>query len=543
MSAHASPLPDHPHRYYLMTSIPYVNGTAHIRFALEAIQSDTLVRFHRAKGDDTRFLSGTDENALTVVQAADLAGEDLVPLVERNAENFRSIQEPLQVQYDDFIRTSTDPRHFPGAQKLWRACANAGDIHKRQYQGQYCIGCERFYKAEELVDGKCPIHGTVPELIDEENYFFRLTNYQDRLKELITSGKLRVQPEHRKEEILSFIESGLEDFSISRQALRGRGWGVPVPGDPDQVLYVWIDALSNYITALDYATDGPLFERYWLHSDERVHVIGKDILRFHAVYWPALLLSAGLPLPTMVNVHEFLTSGGEKMSKSRGNVVDPLKLVDEYGNDAVRYWLLREMPRTSDGDFTYDRLIGRYNQDLANDLGNLVNRSIGMLQRYRDGVVPDAGPREGALQSIAGPLPVRISEALDRFDFRTAIGAIWELVTTANKYIDDTKPWVIAKAAKQDDATAAGEANADLDRVIADLVETIRLLAVHLAPFIPEGAARIATQVGFRLDDDGDVTGRSWSDALVGRELPKAVPIFPRIEIEVEADESAVASR
>lgn len=547
MSEPVSRVPEKHHRYYLMTSIPYVNGTAHIGFALEAIQSDTLVRFHRAKGDDTRFLSGTDENALTVVQAADLAGEDLVPLVERNAESFRAIQEPLQVHYDDFIRTSTDPRHFPGAQKLWRACADAGDIYKRQYQGQYCIRCERFYKAEELVDGKCPIHGTVPELIDEENYFFRLTNYQDRLKDLITSGELRVQPEHRKEEILSFIESGLEDFSISRQALRGRGWGVPVPDDPDQVMYVWIDALSNYITALDYATDGPLFEKYWLQSDERVHVIGKDILRFHSVYWPALLLSANLPIPTTVNVHEFLTSGGEKMSKSKGNVINPLKLVEEYGNDAVRYWLLREMPRTSDGDFTYDRLIGRYNQDLANDLGNLVNRSIGMLQRYRAGIVPDAGPRESPLQSIAGPLPERVSEALDRFDFRMAISAIWELVTTANKYIDDTKPWVIAKAAstKQDDATAAGEANAELDRVLADLVEAIRLLAVHLAPFIPIGAARIATQVGFSLDDGGDVAGHAWTDALVGRALPKAVPIFPRIEadVEVEADAAIAPSQ
>lgn len=521
-----------------MTSIPYVNGTAHIGFALEAIQSDTLVRFHRSIGDDVRFLSGTDENALTVVQAADLAGEEIEPLVERNAESFRAIQEPLQVFYDDFIRTSTDPRHFPGAQKLWRACDAAGDIYKRQYQGQYCIRCERFYKPEELVDDRCPIHGTIPELVDEENYFFRLTNYQDRLKALISSGQLRVQPEHRKEEILSFIDSGLEDFSISRRAIRGRGWGVPVPDDPDQVMYVWIDALSNYITALDYATDGPLFERYWQESDERVHVIGKDILRFHAVYWPALLLSAGLPIPTTVNVHEFLTSAGERISKSRGNVVDPLALVDEYGNDAVRYWLLREMPRTNDGDFTYDRLTGRYNQDLANDLGNLVNRSIGMLHRYRGGIVPDAGSRDGALREIAVTLPERVADALDRFDFRTALAAIWELVTISNRYIDDTKPWVIAKATKLEDEAAAREANVQLDRVLADLVETIRLLAVHLSPFIPVGAERIARQIGFGLQDMGDVTSRTWNDSLVGRELPPAAPIFPRIETEPDVSRS-----
>ncbi|MGB3307463.1 MAG: methionine--tRNA ligase [Thermomicrobiales bacterium] len=520
--------------YYIMTSIPYVNGSPHIGFALEAIQGDTLARFHAGRGEDTRYLSGTDENALTVVQAADLAGEEIVQLVERNAASFRAIQGPLHVHYDDFIQTSTDPRHFPGAQKLWRACAETGDIYKRQYQGQYCIRCERFYKPEELVDGKCPIHGTVPELVDEENYFFRLSRYQEQLTELITSDTLRVQPEHRKEEILSFIQSGLEDFSISRQALRGRGWGVPVPDDPDQVMYVWIDALSNYITALDYATDGPLFHRYWLESDERVHIIGKDILRFHAVYWPALLLSAGIPLPTTVNVHEFLTSNGEKMSKSKGNVIDPLELVEEYGNDAVRYWLLREMPRTSDGDFTYDRLIGRYNQDLANDLGNLVNRSVGMLQRYRDGVVPEAGDRTGPLQDVAATLPARVAEALDRFDFRTAISAIWELVTTANKYVDDSKPWEIAKAAKRGEEDAAGR----LDAVLADLIETIRLLAVHLQPFIPEGAVRIATQAGFRLDDGGDLTARTWTDALAGRTLPKASPIFPRIEVEAATDEA-----
>lgn len=525
--------PRDPSSYYITTSIPYVNGRPHIGFALEAVQTDTLARHHRLIGDDTRFLSGTDENALTVVQAAELAGEDVAVMVEEHAEAFRAIQDPLEVRYDDFIRTATDPRHWPGAQKLWRKCAEAGDIYKRHYQGQYCINCERFYREEELIDGKCPIHGTVPERVDEENYFFRLSNYQDQLKELITSNTLLVQPEHRREEMLSFIDSGLEDFSISRRALRGHGWGVPVPDDPDQVMYVWVDALSNYITALDYATDGELYERYWKQGDQRVHIVGKDIIRFHVVYWPAILLSAGEPTPTTINVHEFLMSDGEKMSKTRGNTVDPLELVEMYGNDAVRYWLLREMPRTSDGNFTHDRLIGRYNEDLANDLGNLVNRSVGMLQRYRDGVVPTIGRDDvGLLHGVAQGIPERIDAALDFFDFRTALAATWELVTTANKYIDDEKPWVVAKAAKNGEP----EADARLDIILADLVETIRLLAVHLTPFIPLGAERIAAQVGFSLEDAGAVTGRDWTDALAGRTLPKAQPIFPRIEVEEDTD-------
>ncbi|MEJ7840082.1 MAG: class I tRNA ligase family protein, partial [Thermomicrobiales bacterium] len=305
--------------YYITTSIPYVNGTPHIGFSLEAIQCDTLARYHRLLGDDTRFLSGTDENSLTNVQAAEKEGVSIRELVDRNATLFQSIVGPLDLTYDQFIRTSTDPLHTPGAQKLWRACADAGDIYTQEYKGQYCIRCERFYKLDELVDGKCPIHETTPEQIDEVNYFFRLSKYQDQLKTLIESNVLRVQPEHRRAEMLSFINSGLEDFSISRQSTRGHGWGVPVPDDSTQVMYVWVDALSNYITALGYADDDQNFDRYWLNNPNRVHVVGKDIIRFHVVYWPALLLSAGIPIPSNINVHEFLQIDGEKISKSKGN--------------------------------------------------------------------------------------------------------------------------------------------------------------------------------------------------------------------------------
>jgi len=512
--------------YYITTSIPYVNGTPHIGFALEAVQCDTLARHHRLLGDDTRFHTGTDENALTNLQAADREGVPIQELVDRNAERFRSIREPLALTNDIFFRTSTDPLHVPGAQKLWNACADAGDIYERHYKGQYCIRCERFYRPDELVNDRCPIHEIIPEQVDEENYFFRLSKYQETLRELIVSNTLLVQPEHRREEMLAFIDRGLEDFSISRQSERGRGWGVPVPNDPTQVMYVWVDALSNYITALGYETGDSLFDRYWTSNPQRVHVVGKDIIRFHVIYWPALLLSAGLPLPTTVNVHEFLMVDGERISKSRGNTVDPIELVALYGNDALRYWLLREMPRTGDGNFSHDRLISRFNEDLGNDLGNLVNRAVSMLHRYRDGVVPSIGPddsRDATLRDIADGIPAVIDEALTAFDFRRAIAAVWELVTAANRYVDDTKPWGLAKSAKSGDIDAAQR----LDGVLADLIEAIRLLAVHLAPFIPLGAAKIASQAGY---DPGPVPERTWSDALAGRALPKASPIFPRIE-------------
>lgn len=523
-----------PGRYYITTSIPYVNGTPHIGFALEAIQCDTLARHHRLLGDDTRYHTGTDENALTNLQAAEREGVPIQELVDRNAERFRAIREPLALTTDTFFRTSTDPLHFPGAQKLWRACAEADDIYKKHYQGQYCIRCERFYKPEELIDGKCPIHDTVPETVDEENYFFRLSKYQDTLRELIVSNTLLVQPEHRREEMLAFIDRGLEDFSISRQAERGRGWGVPVPDDPSQVMYVWVDALSNYITALGYANDDALFHHYWMDNPNRIHVVGKDIIRFHVIYWPALLLSAKLPIPSAVNIHEFLMVDGGKISKSAGNTVDPVELDELYGNDALRYWLLREMPRTGDGNFSHDRLIARYNEDLGNDLGNLANRAVSMLQRYRKGDVPeipaDAG-RDRTLIDIGDGLAERIDSALDRFDFRAALAAIWELVTAANRYVDDRKPWELAKAAKNDDTGA----DVELDIVLADLIETIRLLAVHLSPFIPLGAAKIAAQVGFGLEPGGQdpTQARGWTEALAGRTLPKAIPIFPKIETEV----------
>jgi methionyl-tRNA synthetase len=518
-------------RYYVTTSIPYVNARPHIGFALEAVQADALSRYHRLRGDETRFLTGTDDNALKNVQAAEAAGISPQQLVDRNAAAFLALREPLNLSFDDFIRTSADARHADGVRKLWRACERAGDIYRRAYQGLYCIGCERFYGEDELLDGLCPIHQTRPELIEEENYFFRLSRYGEQLRELIISGDLRIEPETRRNEVLSFLAQGLEDFSVSRSQERARGWGIPVPDDPSQVMYVWYDALGNYITALDYADDGELYRRYWLENPNRVHVIGKDILRFHAVYWPAMLLSAGEPPPTRINVHEFLMVDGQKISKSLGNVVDPVALAEQFGTDALRYWLLREMPRTEDGDFSIARLVRRYDTDLANDLGNLLNRTMSMIARYRGGSIPAPGPAQAAdieLRAIAVRLPNVTQSALEAFDFRAALAAVWELVTRANGYVETNAPWVLARQVREGDE----QAKQRLDTVLYTLAESLRLIAYHLTPYIPAAAARITGQLG--IDPTAAAPyheATQWGSLLPGTQVATPQPVFPRIEI------------
>src|SRR3972149_298201 len=336
-------------RFYVTTAIPYVNAAPHIGFALEIVQADAIARYHRLIGDDTFFLTGTDENGLKNVQSAEKSGIPVQKFVGQNSQRFEDLRGALNLSFDDFIRT-TEERHILGAQKLWQAC-DPGDIYKNKYRGLYCVGCEQFYTEKELVDGKCPEHGTVPETVEEENYFFKLSKYQNRLEKLIESNELGIVPESRRNEILSFIKGGLEDFSISRSKARAKGWGIPVPGDKNQVIYVWFDALSNYINALGYADDGEKFKKYWLENEKRTHVIGKGIIRFHAVYWPAMLLSAGIPLPTEIFVHGYLTVDGQKISKSLDNAtasggapqaagaIDTLALADKNGTDHVPYFL------------------------------------------------------------------------------------------------------------------------------------------------------------------------------------------------------------
>ncbi|MBG0565402.1 methionine--tRNA ligase [Actinoplanes aureus] len=439
--------------FYVTTAIPYVNAAPHLGHALELVQADVLARHRRLRGDPVRFLTGTDENALKNVTAAAAAGAEVASFVAANADRFAGLGAALSLSFDDFIRTSSDPRHRQGVADLWRRSAARGDFYRRGYSGFYCAGCEQFSDTAD----RCPEHGTVPERITETNWFFRLSRYAGDVLSALDEGRIRIEPPARRNEVLSFVRSGLADISVSRPAARAGGWGIPVPGDPEQVVYVWWDALANYVTA---------DSRAWRDATERVHVIGKGIVRFHAVYWTALLLSAGLPLPTAIFVHDYLTVDGAKISKSAGTAVDPYELVARYGDDALRWWLLSEVARAGDTDFTEERLRARYHQDLANGIGNLVNRTAALVRRR---AVAQPG------EPLGGDLPDRIDRALAAFDFRAATGEITRVVTEANRFIERERPWELA----------------DPDLVLGRLVATCRLLAHELTPFLPSGAARV----------------------------------------------------
>jgi methionyl-tRNA synthetase len=525
-------------RVYLSTTIPYVNARAHIGHALELVQADVLARHHRRIGDEVRLQSGTDDNSLTNVLAAEAEGISTRDLVHRNASAFAGLREHLSLSLDDFIRTSSDPRHRPGVERLWRACEASGDLYRKNYEGLYCVRCEQFYAPAELVSGNCPEHGVPPQPVAEENWFFRLSRYTGQLREAIESGRLRIEPASRRNEVLGFIAGGLADFSVSRSVGRARGWGIPVPGDPGQVIYVWWDALGNYITALRYGTGGPDYQRWWAGADRRVHLVGKGVLRFHAVYWPAILLSAGEPLPTEIFVHDYLTVDGAKISKSAGTAAssDPVQLTGTYGTDAVRWWLLRDVPRSGDVDFTTDRLVARANEDLANGLGNLVSRVVTLVHSSRAGVIrPCAGPAGTSrwLAVAGGPsagpawpddaadlrgaierAPAIVRAALARFDFRAATAGVWAIVEQANRYVEATEPWHLAKAERAPDNVAGETVTGErLDAVLGALVAACQVLAAEIWPFLPDLAVRIAAACN-------DSAGA----------LPAPRPVFPRIQ-------------
>ena len=461
---------------YITTTIPYVNAKPHIGFALELVQADVLARYARRLGHRVRLQTGTDENAFKNVLSAREAGIDTAEHVERNARAFRELVTALHVTADDFVRT-TEARHRQGVYELWRRW-RPEDVYRARYGGLYCVGCEDFLLERELVDGRCPEHDTSPVVVEEENLFFRLSAYQNQILELLRSGRLRVRPESRRNEILRFVERGLQDISISRWSARSGGWGIPVPDDPSQVIYVWIDALVNYLSGPGFGK-GDDGGTWWNEDVLKLHVIGKNVWKFHAVYWPALLLSAGLPLPNEIFVHGFLTQDGKKISKSLGNAVDPLPYITTYGADAVRYYLLRAVPPCEDGDFSGEKLRRLYCADLANGLGNLGTRLTALADRA--GLVLEVG--------APPPAPAGYHEALAERRFDVALAALWSEIDRVNAEVERRQPWKLFKAGE------SGRLREDLSRWLISL----RRIAWWLEPFLPTVSERILSATQGRI--------------------------------------------
>ena len=512
-----------PERYYLTTPIYYVNDVPHIGHAYTTLACDVIARFMRLDGRDVMFLTGTDEHGQKVEKAAATAGVAPQAFTDRVSLNFRTLAERMKYSNDDFIRT-TEPRHIQASQALWKAIEASGNIYLGAYEGWYAVRDEAFYGEDELVPGpggkKRAPTGADVEWVKEPSYFFKLSAWQDKLLRYYEQNPQAIQPDSRRNEVISFVAGGLRDLSISRTTFK---WGIPVPGAPEHIMYVWLDALANYLTAIGYPdTNSPRFQKYWPAD---LHVVGKDILRFHAVYWPAFLMAAGLEPTKRVFAHGWWTVEGEKMSKSLGNVIDPNAMVEKFGLDALRYFLLREVPFGNDGDFSIAALIQRINSDLANDLGNLVQRSLSMIQSYFDGAVPKPGHFTDAdrtlLEQAAG-LHQTVAAAIERQALNEALQEIWKVVGDANRYVDSEKPWTVRKT----DEARAGT-------VLYVLAETARRVALLLQAFIPDSAARILDQLVVPADKRSFT---ALSQQLVsGVTLPKPEGIFPRYLTEEAA--------
>lgn len=460
--------------FFISTSIPYVNAAPHTGHALEFVQADIIARYQSLAGSDVFFLSGTDDNALKNVKAAEAANASVGDYILKNTENFKTLLKKLDIKTNDFIQTSTDKRHKAGAQKLWSDCKRE-DIYKKKYKGFYCLGCEEYKTEKNLTNGECIEHpGVKLEIIEEENYFFKLSNYQEKIFTLIEKGTIKIVPETRKNETLAFIKGGLEDFSISRSYERAHGWGIPVPNDPSQIMYVWFDALSNYINALGYGEGSPKFKKYWENGDERLHAIGKGINRFHTIYWPAMLLSAGVALPTTIFIHGYITIDGQKMSKSVGNVIDPNDLIKEYGTNAVREILARHIPTFEDGDFTKEKMKEAYNADLANGLGNLTSRILKMSETHLD----------KAVEVVEKELPEEFCNYLNNFEIQKAADFIWQEISDTDLLIQQEQPFKVIKEHKE-----TGQ------MMIRNLVRKLYGIAVMLQVLLPQTAKTIISAI------------------------------------------------
>ena len=511
-------------KFYVTTAILYVNALPHVGHAYELIATDAIARYKRLTGHDVFFLTGTDENSLNAERKARSLGIDPQDYVDQMASTIQEVWKKLNISNDDFVRT-TQERHKRASQELFRRAYDNGDIYVGTYDGWYCVSCEAFYRSEELDDGKCPLHNTKPEWIQEQNYFFALSKYESRLLQHIEDNPDFIQPETRRNEVLAFIRSGLQDFSISRSSMR---WGIPVPTDPKQALYVWFDALINYLTGVGWPTDMAKYEHYWPAD---FHIVGKDIMRFHCVYWPAMLMSGGLPLPKHVFGHGFIYLKSERMSKSLGTGLDPVAIADEYGADSLRYYVLREVPFGRDGDFTWEGFVQRHNSDLANDLGNLLNRTVSMVNRYFGGEVPPPSQSAGQaeidreLSDASRALFVTLEDQMNALAFSDALVNVWQFVGRANKYVEETAPWVLAKTDRERLAT-----------VLYNLVESLRLIAHAVYPCVPSTAEAMAQQLGMKLQ-----IGANWAEASAWGKYPpgtrvtaKPSPLFPKKELPTQ---------
>ncbi|MFH0838016.1 MAG: methionine--tRNA ligase [Patescibacteria group bacterium] len=500
-------------KFYITTAIAYVNAPPHLGHALEFIQADAIARYRRLMGFDTYFLTGTDEHGVKIVNTAKKKGVETQALVAENSAHFKALKDILKLSYDDFIQTTDRERHWPACQKLWKKLVEKNDIYKKEYEGLYCEGCETFMKETELQDGNCPIHKRPPAPLKEQNYFFRLSEYSDRIVELIEKGALKLLPENRQTEFLNVAKEGLHDVSFSRPR-DVLPWGVDVPDDESQVMYVWCDALTNYISALGYADEGALYKKYWPAD---VHVIGKDIVRFHAGIWIGMLLSAGVPLPKSILIHGFITHNGEKMSKTLGNVVDPVTMAEKYGTDALRYYLLREIPIGRDGDFSDQLFVERYNSDLANNLGNLLNRVHTLITRNQ--IREFAFDRHFELyKKKVDETWKKYVEDMDHFNVHEAIFHVWRLVDFANKMMEEEKPWSLLREDPE-----KGRA------VLSNLLEVLRHISILISPFIPETSQKIRKQLGLPLAIDRKKED-GWGVMTEWKGLGEAEIIFPRIE-------------